>query len=174
MSSSSSLLDESSVSDPISYKVVFNSSYMQQAVAYFAQENASDFSINEYLSPDLIEHQQPTHCSCCLCQLREKNGCTLDVCIRKHPSTMQCQQIKSKNPVCSVCMDSMTLITKRLKNKMYCCIADSCAETLKTLPWLRSHYLKHLKVKWYTCGICEKGYNKKHALKTHERGHVKK
>lgn len=177
LSSSTSMFDESNVSGSMSHENVFNTSYMEKSVAYFAQENAAEFSVSEYLSPDLIEHERlAKSCACCLCQLREKNGCALDVCIRKHPNAMRCQQLQTKNSVCSACMDSMTLISDRTKTKTkhYRCIDHSCSEVLKTKSALHKHYLKHLKCKMYFCDICSKAYNSIGALKTHERSHAKK
>lgn len=175
-SSSSSMMDDSNVStSPSSYENIFNTLYMQQSVAYFAQETASEFSIGEYLPADLFESVPPVDdcCSCCLCKLREKNGCTLDVCIQKHPDLVECQQLRTKNAVCNACMDSMTLISRGTGAKQIRCIDDSCSEVFKALRSLRSHYLKHLKCKMYFCGICDKTYSSIKSLKAHERGHAK-
>lgn len=174
LSSSSSMFDESNVSESTTHTNVFNTTFMQQTVAYFAGEAASEFSIAEYLSPDLIEHERLTEsCSCCLCQLRHKNGCALDVCVRNHPDAVRCQRLRTNNAVCSACMDSMILISNQTKAKHYRCIDDSCAEVLKTKASLRNHYLKHLKCKMYTCDFCSKTYNSIRALKTHGRSHAK-
>lgn len=175
LSSSSSMFDDSIASESVSYESVFNTSYMQQAIEYFAQENACEFSIAEYLSPELIENEQlEDSCSCCLCQLCEKNGSTLDVCIRKHPDTVRCQKLQTKGAVCNACMDSMVLISKRNKTKHYRCIDKSCHETFKTLSSLRNHYLKHLKCKMYFCDFCSKTYNTLRDLRIHERSHANK
>lgn len=157
------------------YENVFNTLYMQQAVDYFAQENACEFSIAEYLPHDLIHSEQlENSCSCCLCQLREKNGCTLDVCIRKHPNAVRCQHLQTRNSVCDACMDSMVSISKKTKTKHYQCIDSSCQEVFKPMSSLRNHYLKHLKCKMYFCNFCSKSYNTIRALRTHERSHVNK
>lgn len=174
LSSSSSLLNDSTEAESMpQHQNVFNTSYMQQAVEYFAQENASEFSIAEFLSPELIASTQiEESCSCCLCQLREKNGCTLDVCIRKHPDAVRCQQLQTKGAVCNACLDSMVLISKRSKTKQYRCIDRSCRDEFKKSSSLRDHYLKHLKCKMYFCDFCSKTCQTLRALRTHERGHA--
>lgn len=172
LSSSSSIFDDSNVERDTSYENVFNTPFMLQSVDYFAHENAAEFSVDEYLPPDWTEHGRlDDSCTCCLCRLREKNGCELDVCIRKHPGSVQCQQFRTTNSVCDACMESMTLISKRAKANHYRCIDDSCSGTFK-IHSLRTHYLNHLKCKMYFCSFCPKSYNSVRSLKTHERSHA--
>lgn len=175
LSSSSSMFENSTASEPMPYEYIFNTPYMQQTVEYFAQEYACEFSIDEYLSPELLEYERVKKvCTCCCCKLREKNGCTLDACIRKHPREVHCQQLQTKGAICNACIDSMVLISKRTKTKLYRCIDNSCEDVFKTVPSLRNHYLEHLKCKMYFCNFCSNSYNTIRGLRTHERSHAKK
>lgn len=165
-SSSSSMFDQSSVANELIYGNCFNSTFMTQAVSYFANEFAQEFSITEYLPAELRE-QDLVDCSCCLCQLNEENDTTLNVCIQQHPRLLRCKKSK-RGTVCSACMSSMTLNSKKTKSNLFRCCIDLCAEELNKKD-LRKHYLKHFNVNEFQCGNCEMNYPSKGALKKHER-----
>lgn len=187
------LLNESYYMD---YKNIFNTAYMAVVVKYYADKLACDFSISRDLHKN--ECDAPTAsatatvekativtsvaaaCSCCICQLRIKNGEPFKFCISNHPLGGSCQRGKPKQnncqlkyyseTVCDECMSSMTLLSKKSKTKKHRCIFDSCAVKLN-LSALRTHLFKHLKIKQFVCTICQKDYCSKSGLKKHERKH---
>lgn len=159
------------------YSKIFDTAYMRGAVAFHAKNQASEFSIRNLLRELRIEPA----CKCCLCKVQFKHNDSLKYCIKKHPVGVCCTRGQSKKRnnqkmymlqnVCEECLESMTLNTKRSKDKHFHCTFDSCSREFKSIPHLRTHYMKHLKVQNYICPICCMEFSSKSSVKSHQRKH---
>lgn len=153
---------------------VFNTSFMKTVVSYFAQENAHEFSITEYLPENAIDSVEKS-CDCCLCKLSKGQG-DVEYCIQRHPEKKLCNNELDMHvqTVCDNCLDAMILNCEKNRAKMYKCTMNQCSQELRTLSALRNHLLKHFNVKNFVCCVCEKGYCSRISLCRHQRIHLRR
>lgn len=152
---------------------VFNTSFMKTVVGYFAESNAREFSINEYLSPIAIE-SVAKNCDCCLCKLSIEHSIEHEFCIKKNPYGDHCTNELDSNvqTVCDNCMDAMVYTSKKTEIKRFKCGIIGCSAQLKTVCSIRSHFLNHFHIKNFVCCLCEKGYCTRMSLCNHQRNHL--
>lgn len=173
------------------YENQFDTMFRCGEIKFHSQRLGNPFSLPEsWLSEHLINynyqpdeyHENTTNgkrCSCCLCTVRHRCGNT-GICIEKHPTDEPCakdQEMLPKNTmlkyqkrhICDTCMSSLTLNTKKTKQKYFQCCFQSCSIQIKSITSLRTHYLEHLAVKNFICSVCEKNYKSRAGLKKHER-----
>lgn len=188
---SSSAAVTSSENGGNSYEKLFNTVFIRNELEIHNKRLAGTFSLPESL---LLDYQSGEcrgnstngrRCTCCLCLVRHRCRNT-EICIENHPNNKKMQkctrehEMQPKNTmlkyqkrhICDECMSSLTLNTKKNKQKKFRCCFLPCSIEIKSIALLRKHYLEHLMVKNFICNVCEKDFKSRAGLKMHESKHV--
>lgn len=181
-------------SDGSNYQKVFNTMFIRKEVEFHSRLEKSFTLPESLLLENLADYNPEEHhgnttngkprCACCLCRVRHQCE-NSEICIENHPLDKSCANGQEWQPkykgtmlkyqkqhVCDACMSSLTLNTKKTKQKYFRCYFPSCSFQAKSITKLRRHYLDHLKVKEFVCNLCEKDFKSKNGLKMHERKHL--